>query len=246
MKIIKISFILLSFVNCFSCKENTTSESNNVISSTIQATTSSVIYYWVSEEYLNCMKTNLPNECFRQIEFPIVKYINNEQYIYLYNNFDIVRRSDVRIINYEYFAYTTPYSKVPYCKISLNNDTLFLKVGRINHKYIYSPNLNTIDCRDKMVGKLNLNQIMTRLSKYGFDLYEKLNVCDSTYLYFANEIGEINLISTIGNRENNWILEESSNKIFIYKYLNLYESKSRWAPCEIRKKLMFSIVINSP
>jgi len=154
---------------------------------------------------------------------------------------DRINKLEIRMINHKYYLYATSYSKIPVYYFSIKKDTLVLSRDKIAHTYIYSPEIKSIDKKDGLVGKMNIQLLNKLLLKNGFDIYKELNISDSTYFYCNNEINKNNIISTSGKCDNQWILEKDSNIIFIYKLYNSCNA-NRWT-FKIKKELVFKIIL---
>lgn len=225
--------LMFSILNSCSSKENKNELKNNI--------TEKTVFNWVSENYLDCMKNNLPNGCNQISEFPIIRYEKGDTKIIFINNTDEIEYLNVKIKNNIYFIYAEENSEKPFCKFTIENEKMILLKDEKKVQYRNSPFLTSEKITD-LLGKLNLEILNDWLKNKKFDLYGNLKITDASYFYCNREIGNINLLYSKGSCENMWIVELEKNQIFIYKHLNSCESKkSRF---EIKKELIYKIPIN--
>jgi hypothetical protein len=230
-------FLLLLFLSCSRINKNSSSSFNDVNNHNNNVEYSHNV--WISEEYLNCMQNNLPNHCVLQLEFPLLKYNIGDSKIYFHDYMDNIEELDAKIKGKEYFVYKDISSSAPFCSFSIKNDSLLLNTSGVMHLYINSPTLYSNVKFDINIGRLNIILFYKLLKNGDFNVFQKLNITDSTFIYCNNELGKVNLISTKDDCTNMWILELLSKKILVYKYLNSCDPKS--SPNEIKKKLIFTI-----
>lgn len=234
-----MSYVLfLMFLPFVSCQtgEQTTNQKSEVKDLEVLSIESK---YWVSELYLKCIKENLPCECTSQVEFSLLVYDRKTSNINIYDyrgGFEELSVKDLSDDKYE--VYTSLNSPIPFFRMEILIDTLFLIKDDIKFKYVYSPYLEEYNERD-LVGQLNMKIFNDKLINEEDGITQKLQITESTCFYCNEELGRVNLVSTKNDCENMLILESKDGSVLIYDYLNSCDSKTY--PVDLKKKLMYTI-----
>jgi hypothetical protein len=194
---------------------------------------------WISVEYLNCLKTELPCECEKWGEPFLIDLDTTKRFALLYNgqtNYDYYGYN-FNIISPDYFELydeqDSPASLNDTVKvigsIKINSDTLLLK------EHSCRPIKFSLYATGDNHGYVNehIELVNSALAARGYNNLNKLLHADSLKCFCNWEFGGINLVW--GDR-GHWILEKKENQLLIYQWTNPPAEKT--VDLKIKKKLL--------
>jgi hypothetical protein len=187
--------------------------------------TASVYSNWMSIDYLNCLKTNLPCECEKSREYFLISLEATKKFVLLYDgranyDYNLYQFKTISRTNFE--VYNEQYSQ------ALFRDTIAV-VGQIK---ILSDTLFFTDHPDKQTKfilyssgdsdgffKEHIKLLNSAMTARGYDNLNKTLNSDSLNCWCNWEIdGGIN--SVFGTMKGRWILEKKENQLLIYEWTN--------------------------
>lgn len=209
--------------------------------------------HWMSLEYRNCLKTNLPCECENSQEFFLISMDTANQFVTLYEG-----RANYEHGDYDYKAisntrlevYVMRYSPTLFKdtisvigQIFIKKDTLFfIETNKKQTKFI----LYNSGIRDAYF-KEHITLLNRALEARGYDKLSELLKSDSLKCWCNWELGGINIVfdwelggkNIVFDSKKNWILERKENDLYIYEWINPPRVKTLDAKIEKRllKKL---------
>jgi len=184
---------------------------------------------WVSVDYLNCLKTQLPCECEKSGEIFLIDLDTTGMYLHIYDgasnqdyyggDLEVNDANSYYVLNYDLDALEaiaktdtlgtiSIFGRILSYVDSTNHETQFVKYG----EYGFFPYLFG-----------NVTWLNEQLSIRGYDSLQELLKVDDVGCFCNWELYAINLVSS-GNKQ--WILEMENNELVIYRWVNPPKSKS--------------------
>jgi hypothetical protein len=196
---------------------------------------------WMSLDYLNCLKTDLPCECEKSREYFLISvdttkklvlfYEGKANYDYNLSNFKTISPNNLKIYNKQYSQTLFSDTITIIGQIKIKNDTLLFTnpFGRQTKFVLYSTGDNDGYLKE------HLKLINSALTVRGYDNLNKILHSDSLECWCNWELdGGMN--SVFGNKKGDWILEKKDNELYIYEWTNPPSEKS--FDLKIEKKLL--------
>ena len=195
---------------------------------------------WMSIDYLNCLKTDLPCICEEPKEYFLINIESSKKYVLAYagkTNYEYNRYNLRTISNNHYEVYFKEYSQTFFKdtitvvgQIDIKNDTLIFTndYGEKSKFILYG--MGQIDNYFTEHIKL-LNSALTIR---GYDNLNKILQTDSLKCWCNWEL-ENGMNSVFGKENKYWILEKEENTLYIYEWKNPPSEKT--FDLKIEKKL---------
>ncbi len=184
---------------------------------------------WVSLDYLNCLKAQLPCECEKSGEVFLIDLDTSGMYLRLYNG---RANQDYGGGNLDAFGFNS-YYVLNYQTDEILSNTITDTLGVVS---IDSRTLSYIDSNDRetifvkygdsnffpyMDG--NVTWLNEQLFIRGYSSLQEILHVDPLNCFCNWELGAINLLSS-GKKQ--WILEMENNELIIYRWVNPPKRKS--------------------
>lgn len=217
---------VLTVVNCYGQTDNTKKRSP------------SIFLNWISIDYLNCLKTDLPCQCEKSREYFLISLDTNKKFVLLYDgranydynlfDFKTISPNNLEVYNKQYSQTLFKDITTVIGHIIIKNDTLhFIDSTEKDIKFIL---YNTGDNDSYFIEHVKL--LNSALTVRGYDNLNKTLKSDSLKCFCNWELGGINLV--IG-KQHEWILEKQDNELCIYEWTNPPSEKQ--VDLKIEKKL---------
>jgi hypothetical protein len=196
---------------------------------------------WISLSYVKCLEKELPCECQKKEEHSLINLDTIGGYITLYNGliydppaYKFKRKSTntFEVYNSEYV--TESYKNIDFIVGILQitsdnlsfidnrttNKTTFIRYGKYGDEY-------------KAYTNEHVRLLNKALIKRNYPTLEKILHTDSLG---CNCNPELNVINLVGSGKKAWILEQSNGTLFIYKWINIPDTRT--LDLQIEKKLV--------
>lgn len=196
---------------------------------------------WMSIDYINCLKTDLPCECEKSKEYFLISIETTKKYVLLYDgraNYDYNLYDFKPISSTNFEVYNKQYSQTLFKdtitvigQIKIKNDTLLFTdaYGKLSKFIFYSKGEN-----DKYFAE-HIKLLNSALTHRGYDNLNIILQTDSLKCWCNWELdGGMN--SVFGKENNYWILEKKDNELYIYEWRNPPSEKT--IDLKIDKKLL--------
>jgi hypothetical protein len=219
---------ILTVVNCFGQTENSKKRTPSVYSN------------WMSLDYLNCLKTELPCECEKSREYFLISVDTTKKFVLLYDgraNYDYnlydfkeISKTNLEVYNKQYSQTLFKDTITVVGQLKLKNDTLlFIEASGKQTKYIlYSTGDN------EGYFKEHIKLLNSALTIRGYDDLNNVLQSDNVKCWCNWELdGGINIVY---GQYKNWILEKKDNELYIYEWTNPPSEKT--TDLKIEKKLI--------
>jgi len=177
---------------------------------------------WMSVDYLNCLKTDLPCECEKSGENFLISLDTTRKFILLYegkanydyNLYDVKTHSpdmlDVFDKHYSETLFADTFSVIG--QVRIKSDTLlFIASSGKQTKFIFYGAGDNDDFFNEHIQLLN-----SALTARGNEDLNKVLQSDSLKCFCNWELG----VNLVYNNQHEWILEKKGHKLYIYWWRN--------------------------
>ena len=211
IKPIVLMIAFLSVISCFGQTVNNKKKQRSIYSN------------WISTDYLNCLKTELPCECEKTNDYFLLSLDTAKKMVLLYNG-----RANYEYNLYDFISVSPTHLEV-YNKVyvpSLFRDSIII-VGQIKFQH---DSLLFADASDKQTTftfyatgdndsyfKEHIKLLNAALAARGYGNLNKTLQSDSLKCFCNWELGGINLIFA---HKRDWILERKDKELYIYEWVN--------------------------
>lgn len=196
---------------------------------------------WISLSYVKCLEKELPCECQKKEEHSLINLDTIAGYLTLYNGLIYdpdsykLKRKGSNTFEVYYTKYVTESYKdidfvvgilqiisdsLSFIDNKTTNKTIFIRYGKYGDEY-------------KAYTNEHIRLLNKALTKRNYTTLEKTLQADSLG---CNCNPELNIINLIWSRKKAWILEQSNDTLFIYKWINIPDTKT--LDLKIEKKLV--------
>lgn len=196
---------------------------------------------WISLSYVKCLEKELPCECQKKEEHSLINLDTMAGYINLYNdliydpNTYKLKKKSGHIFEVYYSKYVTErYQDIDFIVgiLRIMTDTLNFIDNKTKNKTIFIK-YGTYGNEYKAYTNEHVRLLNKAFLKRNYPTLEEILHTDSLGCNCSPELNVINIVSS-GRKA--WILEQSSDTLFIYKWINIPDTKI--LDLKIEKKLV--------
>lgn len=227
----KTTLFILTFLTVINCFGQTESSKKR---------TPSIYSNWMSLDYINCLKTDLPCACEKSSTYFLISLDTINKFVSLYDgraNYDYNRYSFRMISKHNLEVYNKPYSPTLIKdsidiigQIKIENDTLLFTdpLEKQTQFILYS----TGDADGYY--KEHINLLNSALTNRGYDNFNTMLQSELLKCWCNWELdGGINIIF---GPDKDWVLEKKEDELYIYEWINPPSEKT--IDLKIEKKLL--------